>query len=137
MLIHQLTLCPFSSIGFFGALRVLFNVQAADPATLALADGTPLFSYFDPPTADLTLTAEALLLEPLVATLAECGRACLSDRTCLAFSQLSNSTCELYQAIQTEQNSVPTPVAQYYQKIGDRVSLCRAKSGSALYYSTF
>lgn len=108
---------------------MLFNVQSADAATLALADGTPLLSYFDSPIVDLALLSSALLQQlPGSVTLNDCGRACLSDRTCLAFSlNLSSSICELYLATQTAENSEATQGVDYYQKLQDRVSeLCYA-----------
>ncbi len=66
------------SIGFFGDIRVLFNVQSADAATLALADGTPLLSYFGSATPDVAL-APSVLLQQFTgsAEVTECGRACL------------------------------------------------------------
>ena len=124
------------SIGFFGELRVLFNVESADAATLALADGTPLFSYFESPVPDLSLAPSALL-QQLSASLSECGRACLADRTCLAFSfpVLSSNVCELYLAIQTEPNRMVTAGAQYYQKLQDRVSAAITNvTAVAVYY---
>jgi hypothetical protein len=112
------------SIGYFGDIQVLFDVQSADAATLALADGTPLLSYFDPSVSNLTLTSSVLLQRFTVSvTLTGCGRSCLSDRTCLAFSvDLIGSVCELYLAIQTLDNTVSTPEANYYQKILESVS---------------
>lgn len=103
---------------------MLFNVLRTDVSTLALADGTPLLSYFDSPIADLSLVPSALLQQlPGMASLNDCGRACLSDRTCLAFSiDLSNGLCDLYVATQMPENSVITQGMDYYQKQQDRVS---------------
>lgn len=102
---------------------MLFNVQPADAATLALADGTPLLSYFASPVSGVALTPAALLRRVSGSvTLTGCGRSCLSDRTCLAFSvDLGNDVCELYLASQTDENSIATPGADYYQKLQDRV----------------
>ncbi len=95
-----------------------------DVATLALADGTPLLSYFNAPIANLSLVSSALLQQlPGMVSLNDCGRACLSDRTCLAFSiAFSNGLCDLYIATETPENSVMTQGADYYQKQQDRVS---------------
>lgn len=112
------------SIGDFGDIRVLYNVQSADAATLALADGTPLLSYFDLPVTNLTLESSALLqLVPGFVSLDGCGRACLSARTCLAFSiAVSSGVCELYLVTQTPDNGIPMEGFDYYQKQQDRVS---------------
>ena len=104
---------------------MLFNVQSADAATLALADGTPLLSYFDPPIPDLALVPAVLLqrFSGSMVTLTSCGRSCLSDRTCMAFSiDLLNNMCELYLANITPENSVVSLGTDYYQKLQDRVS---------------
>lgn len=116
-------LCFLCSIGFFGDIEVLFNVQPADAATLALADGTPLLSYFASPQSDMALAPAALLRRVSGSvTLTLCGRSCLSDRTCLAFSiNLGNDVCELYLASQTDGNSLATPGAEYYEKLQEMV----------------
>lgn len=102
---------------------MLFNVQSADAATLALADGTPLLSYFDSPVSGLVLLPE-VLLQRFSVTLTGCARSCLSDRTCLSFAiDLVNSVCELYLASQTPDNSMAIPGVDYYQKLQDRVSM--------------
>lgn len=103
---------------------MLYNVQSADAATLALADGTPLLSFFDTPVPDIALLPEVLLQRFTGSImLTGCGRSCLSDRTCLAFSvDLFNNVCELYLATLTEENSLATPGAEYYQKLQDSVS---------------
>ena len=113
------------SIGFFGDIRVLYNVQSTDAATLALADGTPLLSYFDPPMSNATLEASALLQELTgFVSLDGCGRGCLSARTCLAFSiAVSSGVCQLYLATQTPDNLVSMEGFDYYQKQQDRVSV--------------
>ena len=114
----------FLSIGLFGDIRVLFNVQSTDVSVLALADGTPLLSYFDSPITSLSLLPSALLQQlPGSVSLNECGRACLSDRTCLAFSNdIINGSCDLYIETQTPENSLITQGVDYYQKLQDRVS---------------
>ena len=103
---------------------MLFNVQPTDVTVLALADGTSLLSYYTPPLTDLTLAPSALLQRlPRNSSLEDCGRACLSDRTCLSLSiDVVTNVCELYLATQSEGNSVITQGANYYQKLQDRVS---------------
>lgn len=103
---------------------MLYNVQSADAATLALADGTSLLSYYDPPVSNLTLQSSALLqLVPGFVSLDGCGRRCLSERTCQAFSiAVSSGVCRLYLATRTPDNEMPMEGADYYQKQQDRVS---------------
>lgn len=113
----------FSSMSFFGDIRVRFDVRNTDVARLAVADGTPILSYFDTPIANLSLVASALLQQlPDTSTLNDCGSACLSDRACLAFSINQSGVCDLYIAIRTPENSVLAEGAQYYQKQEERVS---------------
>lgn len=103
---------------------MLFNVLRTDVATLALADGTPLLSYFNTPIANLSLESSALLQQlPGAVSLNDCGRACLSDRTCLAFSfDISSGLCDLYIATETPENSVFMEGVDYYEKQQARVS---------------
>lgn len=125
-----------SSIGFFGDIHVQYDVQPADAATLALADGTPLLSYFAAAVADLTLDSSAVLQVLGSVSLETCGRACLSARPCLAFSvPTSAGLCELYIATQTPENSVSMTGVNYYQKLQDQVSIAEVNYRNA--YSVF
>ena len=105
---------------------MFFNVQSTDAATLALADGSSVLSYYTSPVEDLTLSSSALLqMLPDTSFLNDCGRACLSNEACLSFSyDVSNSNrCQLYLATQTPNNSVVMLGVNYYQKLLDRVSI--------------
>lgn len=102
---------------------MLFDVQSTDAATLALADGTPLLSYFSPPITNETLVSSAILQTLSDSSLETCGRACLSDRACLSFVfSVFSSNCELYLVAVTEDNTVTTEGAVLYQKLQDRVN---------------
>lgn len=101
---------------------MLFNVQSADPATLALADGTPVLSYYTAAIANTSLSSS--LLQNLSSSLSGCARACLSDRSCLSFSiHEPSSVCSLYLATLTSQNVIDSDGVDHYQKLQDAVSI--------------
>lgn len=116
--------CINCSIGIFGDIRVLFNVQSTSVARLATADGSSLLSYFDSPISDVSLDPSSLLqVLPGSVSVDVCAQACLSDRTCLSFSiHIASGVCELYLAIQTPETTLVTQGALFYLKFQERVS---------------
>ncbi len=106
----------------FGDLLVTYSVQSADPATLALASGTSLLSFYTNPTPNSALPSSEFL-QILVAPLNDCATACLSNQACQSFSHLG-SNCELYFTA-ASQGVEPLIVigADYYEKIQEMVSL--------------
>lgn len=110
------------SVGFFGDVRVLFNVQSADPAMLAMAGGTPALLYYTASIPNTSLPS-SLLLRSLSSSLSGCGRSCLSDRACLSFSvHEASGVCRLFLATLTLENALNSEGAEYYQKKQDAVS---------------
>ena len=111
----------YCSVGFFGAVRVSYSVQSADPASLALVGGASVLSYFTTPTPNTTI-ATSLLLRGISADLNGCGRACLADRACLSFSiHEASSTCNLFLVIVSDSNRLPVTGFDYYQKMEEEV----------------
>ena len=103
-----------TSGGTFEDLIVTYSLQQLDLTTLATSDGTPLLAYFLAPVPNMTLF-QSLLRSVNTTVLSQCASACLSDETCLSFSQLP-SGCQLY--ITTAAASSPSTVAgaSYYEK---------------------
>ena len=105
-----------------------YSVQPADVATLATADGTPALEYFSNPLPNTALTASALLSELTITSpdvLDGCARACLSDQACLSFATDGTTSCELYLAVQSSENTLIQIGKSYYEKNLDEVSTCR------------
>ena len=118
----------FHRLGTFGDLRIFYTVESADPAMLALADGTPLFSYFSSPVSNTTLTSSTLLQSLTGLSLEECATRCLSDQACLAFAR-TVSVCELYLVSDDGMNSQFTSEAEYYEKLQEQVCIVCACVG--------
>ena len=111
-------------LGEFGDIRVLYGVQSANAADLALAaEGASLFGYFMPPVTDFALVPSAILRFVTDATLETCGMACLSDQACLSFAHdESSSLCQLYLATSDGTNSITQTGSVYYEKYQAMVS---------------
>ena len=114
---HHLSSLPFSpffSGGTFEDLVVTYSIQQLDLAALATSDGTSPLAYFSVPVANTTLTG-SLLRSVNTTALGQCAWACLSDETCLSFSQLP-SLCQLYLATLAAGSPNVLPGASYYEK---------------------
>ena len=105
-------------LGVFGDIRVLYSVQSANAADLALAaEGASLFGYFTSPVSDFALVPSAILRFVTDATLETCGMACLSDQACLSFAHdETSSLCQLYLTTSDGTNSVAQTGPVYYEK---------------------
>ena len=102
---------------------MLFNVQSADPATLATADGTPPLSFYTASISNTSLSS-SFLLQSLFTSFSGCARSCLSDRACLSFS-FKNSVgvaCNLFIATLTADNAINSEGSEHYQKLQDAVN---------------
>ena len=114
---HHLSSLPFSpffSGGTFEDLVVTYSIQQLNLAALATSDGTSPLAYFSVPVANTTLTG-SLLRSVNTTALGQCAWACLSDETCLSFSQLP-SLCQLYLATLAAGSPNVLPGASYYEK---------------------
>ena len=122
---HILTHSSRHRLGMFGDVRVLYSIQSANAADLALAaEGASLFGYFSTPVRDLTLMPSAILRFLTDSTLEGCGTACLSDQACLSFAHdVVTSLCQLYLVTRSGANSVTQTGPVYYEKFQAMVRL--------------
>ena len=103
-------------LGTFGDIRVIYNIQSANAADLALAaPGASLFDYFASPVRDFTLMPSAILRFVVGVTLQSCATACLADQACLSFAH-DPSLCQLYLVTSDGTNSVIQTGPVYYEK---------------------
>lgn len=110
----------------FGDVRVVYSIESANAADLALAAaGASLFGYFSSPVRDLALMPSAILRFLTDAMLNSCARACLTDQACLSFAHdVASSLCQLYLATRDGANSVFQTGPVYYEKFQAMVRLC-------------
>ena len=108
----------------FGDIRVLYSVQSANAAELALAaEGASLFGYFDSPITNFALVPSAILRFVTDATLESCAMACLSDQACLSFAHdETTSLCQLYLVTSDGTDSLIQAGPVYYEKFQAMVS---------------
>jgi hypothetical protein len=108
----------------FGDIRVLYSVQSANAAELALAaEGASLFGYFDSPVTNFALVPSAILRFVTASTLEGCTMACLSDQACLSLAHdETTSLCQLYLVTSDGTNSLIQTGPVYYEKFQAMVS---------------
>lgn len=108
----------------FGDIRVLYSVQSANAAELALAaEGASLFGYFNSPITNFALVPSAILRFVTDAMLEGCAMSCLSDQACLSFAHDgTTSLCQLYLVTSDGTNSLIQAGPVYYEKFQAMVS---------------